>query len=108
MSNSHMTSYTLTVLVHSEGAADWWMTGVYGPLEANDKAGFLQELVDVCDLHVGPWLLAGDFNLITREEDKNKSRVNRGMIVLFRAKLNRLELKELYLNGRRYTWSNER
>lgn len=26
----------------------------------------------------------------------------------FRAKLNTLELKEIYLNGRRYTWSNER
>ncbi|XP_073359839.1 uncharacterized protein [Aegilops tauschii subsp. strangulata] len=26
----------------------------------------------------------------------------------FRAKLNRLELKEMYLNGRKFTWSNER
>ena len=26
----------------------------------------------------------------------------------FRSKLNILELKEMYLNGRRYTWSNER
>ncbi|XP_073361930.1 uncharacterized protein [Aegilops tauschii subsp. strangulata] len=30
------------------------------------------------------------------------------MMGRFRAKLNLLELKELYLNGRRYTWSNER
>ena len=30
------------------------------------------------------------------------------MLGRFRAKLNRLELKEMYLNGRRYTWSNER
>lgn len=26
----------------------------------------------------------------------------------YRSMLNRLELKEVYLNGRRYTWSNER
>ncbi|XP_073362266.1 uncharacterized protein [Aegilops tauschii subsp. strangulata] len=30
------------------------------------------------------------------------------MMSRFRTKLNSLELKELYLNGRRYTWSNER
>uniref|UniRef100_A0A452XF25 Endonuclease/exonuclease/phosphatase domain-containing protein n=1 Tax=Aegilops tauschii subsp. strangulata TaxID=200361 RepID=A0A452XF25_AEGTS len=30
------------------------------------------------------------------------------MMARFRAKLNVLELKEVYLNGRRYTWSNER
>lgn len=30
------------------------------------------------------------------------------MMMRFWAKLNLLELKELYLNGRRYTWSNKR
>lgn len=30
------------------------------------------------------------------------------MMARFKAKLNALELKEVYLNGRRYTWSNER
>ena len=30
------------------------------------------------------------------------------MISRFHAHINRLELQELYLNGRRYTWSNER
>ena len=30
------------------------------------------------------------------------------MLSQFRAKLNFLELKEVYLNGRHYTWSNER
>lgn len=30
------------------------------------------------------------------------------MITHFRTKLNRMELKEVYLTGRRYTWSKER
>ena len=50
----------------------------------------------------------GDFNLLVNPEDKNNTLVNRRMMARFRAKLNNLELKEVYLNGRRYTWSNER
>ena len=30
------------------------------------------------------------------------------MMARFRSKLNTLELKEMHLNGRRFTWSNER
>ncbi|XP_073357969.1 uncharacterized protein [Aegilops tauschii subsp. strangulata] len=69
---------------------------------------FLQELVDIRDLHAGPWLVADDFNLLVNQEDKRNASINRRMMGRFRAKLNMLELKELYLNGRRYTWSNER
>lgn len=50
--------------------------------------------------------LCGDFNLIYRDEDKNNGNVNRRMMGRFRRVLNDLALKEVYLNGRRYTWSN--
>ena len=50
----------------------------------------------------------GDFNLLVNPEDKNNAVINQRMMARFRALLNSLELKELYLNGRRYTWSNER
>lgn len=69
---------------------------------------FLQELVDIRELHAGPWVALGDFNLIVNLEDKNNNAINRRMMSRFRSKLNQLELKEIYLNGRRYTWSNER
>lgn len=74
----------------------------------SEKIDFMQELVDVRELQAGPWLLAGDFKLLVNPEDKSNNRTNRRMLARFRAKLNLLELKELYLNGRRYTWSNER
>lgn len=32
--------------------------------------------MDIRDLHAGPWLVAGDFNLITCEEDKNNALIN--------------------------------
>jgi hypothetical protein len=46
--------------------------------------------------------------LIYRDEDKNNGNLNRRMMGRFRRFLNDCELKEIYLHGRRYTWSNER
>ena len=39
-----------------------------------------------------------------RDEDKNTGNVNRRMMGKFRRLTNDLTLKEIYLNGRRYTW----
>lgn len=46
--------------------------------------------------------------MIYRDEDKNNGNLNRRMMGRFRCFLNDCELKEIYLHGRRYTWSNER
>jgi hypothetical protein len=40
--------------------------------------------------------------------DKNNANLNRRMMGKFQRLLAKVELEELYLNGRRYTWSNER
>ena len=103
-----MTENTLTALVSSDGTQTWWLTGIYDPQGDTEKVNFMQELRDIRDLHTGPWAVVGNFNLLVNPEDKNKATVNRRMMARVRAMLNRLELKELYLNGRRYTWSNER
>jgi hypothetical protein len=56
----------------------------------------------------GPWFVAGDFNLIVDPTDKSRGCLHRSMMARFHRALSSLELKELYLNGWRYTWSNER
>jgi hypothetical protein len=86
----------------------WWFTGVYGPHQDNLKHAFLQELGEVRNECVGPWIIAGDFNMIYRAEDKNNSNVNRSLLGNFRNWINFLELKEIPLVGRRFTWSNQR
>lgn len=45
---------------------------------------FLQELKDIRAECLGPWVLAGDFNLIYRTSDKNNSNTNRAMMDRFR------------------------
>jgi exonuclease III len=86
----------------------WWFTGVYGPYQDNLKQAFLHELREVRNKCGGPWIIAGDFNMIYRSEDKNNSNVNQTLLGSFRNSVNSLDLKEILLAGRRFTWSNQR
>jgi hypothetical protein len=49
---------------------DWWLTCVYGPQGNDEKIAFLQELREVRNVCLGPWMVAGDFNLIYKDEDE--------------------------------------
>jgi hypothetical protein len=53
-----------------------------------------------------PWLLMGDFNLIYKELDKTNGGLNRRLMLRFRKVLNQLEVKEVELVGKKFTWSN--
>ncbi|WVZ83247.1 hypothetical protein U9M48_030415 [Paspalum notatum var. saurae] len=86
----------------------WWLTTVYGPVVDVDRVQFLDELRAARSGMRGPWLLCGDFNMILNAADKNNPRLNRRMMAKFRRCIDDLELSELFLNGRLYTWSNER
>jgi hypothetical protein len=100
--------FSVSIQLQEASGPLWWFTGVYGPHQDNLKQAFLQELSEVragCD---GPWILAGDFNQISRSEDKNNSCINRALLRRFRRWIDEKELKEISLIGRRYTWSNQR
>ena len=86
----------------------WWLTCVYGPQTDPEKIFFQDELREVRAACSGTWSVWGDFNLIYQAEDKNNHRLNRRMMCRFRQFLNDVELQELYLKGRLYTWSIER
>jgi exonuclease III len=104
--NPRIDNHSITIRVSQTNGQHWWLTCVYG-LQGNDaKIQFLQELHDIRAACPGPWLVAGDFNLIYRDEDKNNSNLNRAMMGRFRKLINDLALKELHLHGRKFTWSN--
>jgi hypothetical protein len=44
---------------------------------------------------MGLWLVAGDFNLILQEEDKNNHNVDRSMMGRFRRCINDLAIKKI-------------
>lgn len=86
----------------------WWFTGVYGPHQDAEKIAFLDEIREVRANCGGPWMMAGDFNMIYSVEDKNNKNLNRAKMGRFCQLVNDLELKEIPLMRRHYTWSNER
>jgi hypothetical protein len=85
----------------------WQITMVYGPQGDAEKIQFLQELKSIPIPDHDRWLVLGDFNLIYQAEDKNNSNLNRRLMNSFKAALDVMQLKEIKLNGRRFTWSNE-
>jgi exonuclease III len=101
-------SFSVFVQVDHISSTPWWFTGVYGPQPDDQKLQFLNELRTIRSACFGPWTIGGDFNLIYRAEDKNNSNLDRAMMGRFCRILNELNLSELPLMGRKFTWSNER
>jgi endonuclease/exonuclease/phosphatase family metal-dependent hydrolase len=90
------------------GGAEWWLSSVYGPSRDEEKHDFLDELNHLRLSHASPWLLCGDFNMIYRTMDKNNNRLDKRRMCQFRRFLSVASLKEIHLQGRLFTWSNER
>lgn len=80
---------------------------MYGPQGDDAKVQFLQELREIRLACQGPWLTLSDYNLIINDEDKNNGNLNLAMMGRFCRLINDLGLKELPLNGRKFTWSNQ-
>ena len=78
---------------------------MYGPQEDSEKLQFLAEIKNLRQNLLPQWIIMGDFNLILRAANKNNHRVNRRMMGRFRATVDELDLKEIKLHGRRFTWS---
>ena len=104
----HIGCYSATIKVLTHGADPWWLSVVYGPHDEAAKEHFLEELEAIRDQCQGPWAIIGDFNLILQNSDKNNSRINRRTMQRFRQTVAALQLLDIHLHGRRYTWSNER
>jgi hypothetical protein len=104
---SHDT-YSITGEVHTRGGEAWWLTVVYGPQQEAEKRQFLTELSVRRSLCPGAWLVIGDFNMILHASEKNNSNLHHGVMARFRDFVSSEELKEVFMHGRRFTWSNER
>ena len=109
VSNPIIRSHSLTAKVTLlQNGGSWWLTCVYGPQGNHEKLLFLDELSEIRATCQDTWLVWGDFNLIYQAADKNNTRLNRRMMSSFRHFLDEVELQEIRLRGRLYTWSNER
>jgi hypothetical protein len=76
------------------------------PTGGLEKRNFIRELRRLKPPSQTRWLLLGDFNLIYKDQDKNNGRLNRRLMNQFRCALNHLEVKEIDLVGKHFTWSS--
>jgi hypothetical protein len=101
-------TFAITGEVHARGHDPWWITVVYGPQITEEKIQFLRELTAHKNHCPGAWLVIGDFNMILRASEKSNKNLDHANMSRFRKVISELELKECYLRGRTFTWSNER
>jgi hypothetical protein len=60
----------------------------------------------VCSKETIPFIIGGDFNLIRRPNEKNNENFNDRWPFLFNAVIDTLNLRELEMTGRKFTWAN--
>lgn len=56
----------------------------------------------------GSWILIGDFNLVRSADDKNNGNFNQALAAAFNDTIQDLNISELHLKDRLFTWSNQR
>nr|CCI55298.1 PH01B001G05.21 [Phyllostachys edulis] len=105
----HQSVFSLSATVTlRECNSTFRLTIVYEPSQSNTKRAFLQEIASLKPPPGIRWLVLGDFNLIRQAADKNNSNINPTLMAHFQSTLNSCELKEIHLQNRKFTWSNER
>ena len=87
---------------------EWSLVTVYGAAQDEHKQEFLAELVRICEQSSKPLLIGVYFNILRRKEDKSNENFNSTWPFLFNAIIESLELKEIHLFGRQYTWASRR
>ena len=93
-------------LRHKEDDFKFNLISVYGPAQLDQKPNFLSEMVRVCSKEALPIIIGGDFNIIRRPDEKNNDNYNDRWPFMFNAVIDALNLREIDLSGRKYTWAN--
>jgi len=91
---------------HREDDFKFNLISVYGPAQQEYKSHFLSEIVRVCSKEALPIVIGGDFNIIRRPDEKNNDNYNDRWPFMFNAVIDSLNLREIEMTGRKFTWAN--
>jgi len=91
---------------HREDDFKFNLISVYGPAQQEYKSHFLSEIVRVCSKEALPIVIGGDFNIIRRPDEKNNDNYNDRWLFMFNAVIDSLNLREIEMTGRKFTWAN--
>jgi hypothetical protein len=82
------------------------LVAVYGAAQDRFKKAFLIALVQTCSKECLPIFVGGDFNIIRNPQEKNNDIYDNRWPFLFNAIIDSLDLRELKLFNRKFTWAN--
>ena len=97
------------IKIHVRNKVDnfvWTLVAVYGAAQEEYKAAFLRELVNLAKDNPHPILIGGDFNLLRYRHEKSRGRFDNHWPFLFNAVIDSLDLREVHMTGRQFTWAN--
>jgi hypothetical protein len=86
----------------------WVLVAVYGASQPEFKEAFLTDLVQACSSENLPLCIGGDFNIIRSCSEKNNDRFEERWPFLFNAVIDSLDLREIEMSRRKFTWANSR
>ena len=78
---------------------------IYGPAQLNNKEAFLVEMAHTCSRESLPYIIGGDFNIMRHPDDKSTDNFDSKWPNIFNAVIETLDLKEIVMSGRQYTWA---
>jgi hypothetical protein len=93
-------------LCNKEGNFNWALIVVCGPAQSNLKEQFLTEMVHMCSHEQFPILIGRDFNILRNPSEKNNDNFEHRWSFLFNSVIDGLNLRELEMSGRKFTWAN--
>ncbi|KAJ4746716.1 DNAse I-like superfamily protein [Rhynchospora pubera] len=107
--NSMASRHQLTVdFVIRKDGSKFRLTNVYGPSNQIGRDAFLHEIRTLSPPNNTPWLICGDFNLTLQPEERTNRLYNQAGTADFAKLVDELQLIDLQMDGRSYTWSSHR
>jgi hypothetical protein len=102
-----MTRFQVTVeLTYKISNHICYITNIYGPTAHEERAIFTNWLLNFDATPMDSWIILGDFNLIRSPENRNRDGGDINNMLLFNSIISQLDLVEIPLKGRAFTWSN--
>jgi hypothetical protein len=98
--------YIKIKLCNKSDGFKWALVAVYGLAQPDHKENFLAKLVQMGSQKNLPFLMGGDFNILRHPSEKNNSNYNAMWPFLFNAVIDGLNLQELEMMRRNFTWAN--
>ena len=104
---SRQSSFQITVkLLCNLSGHYFYVSNIYGPCQNENRTDFFDWLDNIDASQMDHWILTGDFNLIRSPHDRNRSGGDANNMLRFNSILQQLDLVEIPLKGRNFTWSN--